>query len=100
MTLAKMLIVAATGMMVGSSALAVELTNDGKILAVDNTGKTVKIEHGPPVGTTGAAASKVFTYDYKVRNTALLDGLRVGDKVRFTTEGENQDWTVTKIQKQ
>jgi hypothetical protein len=30
----------------------------------------------------------------------MLDGLQAGEKVRFTTEGENQDWTVTKIQKQ
>lgn len=100
MTLAKMLIVGATGMMLSSAALAAELTNDGKILAVNNAAKTVKIEHGPPLGTTGSAAGKTFTYDYKVRNAAMLDGLQAGDKVRFTSEGDNQDWTVTKIQKQ
>ena len=100
MTLAKMLIVGATATMLGSAALAVELTNDGKILAIDNATKTVKIEHGPPLGTTGSAANRTFTYDYKLRNMNMLEGLAVGDKIRFTSEGENQDWTVTKIQKQ
>ena len=86
--------------MIGSAALAVELTNDGKILQIDKAKAVVKIEHGPPVGTTGSAANRTFTYDYKVPNASLLDSVAVGDKVRFTAEGENQDWRVTKIQKQ
>ena len=100
MKIAKIAMISAAAMMIGSLASAVELTNDGKILTIDKTKLTMKIEHGPPLGTTGSAPNRTFTYDYKAKDASLLDGLQAGDKVRFTTEGQNADWTVVKIQKQ
>ena len=100
MKIAKIAMISAAVMMISSLATAVELTNDGKIVSIDKTTGTAKIEHGPPVGTTGSAANRTFTYDYKAKSASMLDGLQAGDKVRFTTEGEGQNWTMTKVQKQ
>jgi len=93
--------IAAAATMISSWALAAQVTNDGQVVKVDQAKGTVTIEHGPQ-GTTGSAAPKrTFVYEYKVPNAAVLNTLKVGDKVHFTAEDTGgQIWTATTIQKQ
>ena len=62
-------------------ALAQQLA-DGEIRKVDRKAKTLTIKHGPIAAIDMPAMTMVF----QVTNTAMLDQVKKGDKIRFQAE--------------
>jgi len=76
-------------------ALAQGANASGEVTKIDKAGGRLEIRHGeikaldmPPMRMT-----------FRVREPRLLEGLAVGDKVRFTAEKVDGQFTVTAISK-
>lgn len=67
---------------------------DGEIKKVDKDGGKVTIKHGDikNLGMPG------MTMVFRVQDSAMLDNVREGDKVRFTADKVNGALTVTTIE--
>lgn len=70
---------------------AADLT-EGEVLQLDRQRGTVTLKHGDMPKLRMSAMIMTF----EVRNKAELEGLQVGDKVRFDADGS---FTVTRIEK-
>ncbi len=66
---------------------------EGKVIAVVPEGDQVVVEHGEIKGFMGA-----MTMGYKVQSPSLLQGLKAGDRIRFTMDTEKK--IITNISKQ
>ena len=73
-----------------SAALA-----DGEIRKVDKDAKKITIKHGPIQNLDMPAMTMVF----QVKDPAMLEQVKMGDKVKFATEKLGGAYTVTKIEK-
>ena len=73
-----------------SAALA-----DGEIRKVDKDAKKITIKHGPIESLDMPAMTMVF----QVKEPAMLEQVKAGDKVKFATEKLGGAFTVTKIEK-
>ena len=71
----------------------VQLT-DGEIRKVDKDAKKITIRHGPIVDLDMPAMTMVF----QVKDPAMLDQVKSGDKVKFAAEKTGGAYTVTKIE--
>lgn len=81
---------------IGGSPLAaqpMEMT-DGEIRRIDKEQGKMSIRHGPLVNLDMPAMTMVFV----VQDRAMLDQVKVGDKVRFHAEKIGSQYTVTKIE--
>jgi len=67
---------------------------EGEVRRVDKDAKKITIRHGPIVYLDMPAMTMVF----QVRDPALLDKVKAGDKVRFTAEKTGGAFTVTTIE--
>lgn len=76
----------------GASAAAPQ--SDGEVRKVDREQGKLTLRHGPLPNLDMPAMTMVF----KVADPKLLEGLKSGDKVRFTAEKLNGAFTVTAIQ--
>lgn len=74
------------------SAAAVAMT-DGEVRKIDRDAGKVTLRHGPIVNLD----MQGMTMSFRVANPAMLDGLNVGDKVRFIAERVNGAILVTRI---
>ncbi len=68
--------------------------SDGEVRKVDKQAKKITIKHGPLANLDMPAMTMVF----QVKDPALLDQLKAGDKVKFQAEKVGSALTVTKIQ--
>jgi Cu(I)/Ag(I) efflux system protein CusF len=68
--------------------------NDGEVRKVDKEQGKVTLRHGPLQNLDMPAMTMVF----KAADPKMLDGLKEGDKVKFTAEKVNGAFTVTAIQ--
>jgi Cu/Ag efflux protein CusF len=75
-------------------AQAAALT-DGEIRRVDKEAKKLTIKHGPIQNLDMPAMTMVF----QVKDSAMLDQVKAGDKVRFQAEKVGGAYTVTRIEK-
>jgi len=75
-------------------ASAAALQSEGEVRKVDKDQGKLTLRHGPLENLGMPAMTMVF----KVADPKLLDGLRDGDKVRFTAEKVNGAFTVTALQ--
>lgn len=80
---------------VAASALAQTPTTAGEVTKLDKAGSRVTIKHGeiknldmPPM-----------TMTFRAREPKLLDGLAVGDRVRFVVQRIDGQYTVTALSK-
>lgn len=80
---------AASGATQASSAMA-----DGEIRKVDKDAKKLTIKHGPLQSLDMPAMTMVF----QVKDPAMLEQVKVGDKVRFEAEKVGGAFTVTRIE--
>lgn len=81
---------------IGASPLAaqpMEMT-DGEIRRIDKEQGKMSIRHGPLVTLDMPAMTMVFV----VQDRAMLDQVKVGDKVRFHAEKIGSQYTVTRIE--
>jgi Cu(I)/Ag(I) efflux system periplasmic protein CusF len=74
---------------------AQETTTKGEVTKIDRAGGRVTLKHGeiknldmPPM-----------TMIYQVRQPSLLEGLAVGDRVRFTAERVDGRYTIVTLHK-
>jgi Cu/Ag efflux protein CusF len=75
-------------------ALAAPELADGEIRKVDPDGAKLTIRHGPLQDLDMPGMTMVF----QVKDSAMLDKLQVGDKVRFRAERISGRLTVTEIE--
>jgi len=68
---------------------------DGEIRKVDRDAKKITIKHGPIKSLDMPAMTMVF----QVKDPAMLDQVKAGDKVKFDAEKLGGAFTVTKIEK-
>jgi len=80
---------AAAGATQPSSAMA-----DGEVRKVDKDAKKITIKHGPLQKLDMPAMTMVF----RVKDPAMLDRVKAGDKVKFEAEKIGGAFTVTQIE--
>jgi Cu(I)/Ag(I) efflux system periplasmic protein CusF len=68
--------------------------SDGEVRKVDKEQGKVTLRHGPLANLEMPAMTMVF----KAAEPKLLDGLKEGDKVKFTAEKVNGAFTLTAVQ--
>ena len=84
---------APTGEMKMDKAAAADMT-DGEIRKVDKDTKKITIKHGEIKNLDMPGMTMVF----QVKDPAMLDKVKAGDKVKFTAEKMNGALTVTGIE--
>jgi len=67
---------------------------DGEIRKVDKDAKKITIKHGPMPALDMPAMTMVF----QVKEPAMLDQVKAGDKVKFEAQKLGGAYTVTKIE--
>jgi len=77
------------------AALAQSASADGEIRKIDAKAGRVIIKHGDWKGMEMQAMTMAF----RVRDAALLNGLKVADTVRFDIEKDGGDFVVTAIER-
>lgn len=68
--------------------------SEGEVRKVDKGAKKITIKHGPLVNLDMPAMTMVF----RVKDPAILDKLKPGDKVKFQAEKIGGGFAVTKIE--
>lgn len=68
------------------------VAGEGKVIALVPNAQQIVVEHGDIKGFMTA-----MTMGYKVNHTALLEGLKAGDSIRFTIDTQRK--TITTIEK-
>ena len=68
---------------------------DGEIRKVDKEAKKLTIKHGPIPSIDMPPMTMVF----QVKDPAMLDQVKAGDKVKFQAEKAGGQYVVTKIEK-
>lgn len=66
---------------------------DGEVRKVDKDARKITLKHGPLQSLDMPAMTMVF----RVKDAAMLEQLKPGDKVQFTAEQQGGALTVTKI---
>ena len=77
------------------AALAQSASADGEIRKIDAKAGRVIIKHGEWKGMNMQAMTMVF----RVRDAAVLNGLKVADTVRFVIEKDGADYVVIAIER-
>ena len=78
----------------GATAGAATALSDGEIRKVDKEAKKITLRHGPIPSLDMPAMSMVF----QVKDPAMLDQVKAGDKIRFQAEKIGGQYTVTHIE--
>ena len=68
--------------------------SDGEVRKVDKDAKKITIKHGPLANLDMPPMTMVF----QVKDPAMLDQVKAGDKVKFQAEKVGSAYTVTKIE--
>ena len=78
----------------GSAKAASAPLAQGEVRKVDKTGKTITLKHGPIPNIDMPA----MTMEFPVKDAALLDKAKPGQKVRFQAEMIGGTATVTRLE--
>jgi len=97
----KINVVAATmlvlsGGMLANVALAQGPMVDGQVTKIDQSAGKITLKHGP---IKKLDMNEGMTMVFRVQDPAMLNQVKVGDKVRFDADRVNGQITVTKIEK-
>jgi Cu(I)/Ag(I) efflux system protein CusF len=68
--------------------------SDGEIRKIDKDAKKLTIKHGPLANLDMPAMTMVF----RVKDPAMLDQVKQGEKIRFVAEKEGGAYVVTQIE--
>lgn len=71
-----------------------QVLSDGEVRKVDKDAKKITIKHGPLQNLNMPPMTMVF----QVKDQAMLDQVKAGDKVKFQAEKVGGEFTVTKIE--
>jgi Cu(I)/Ag(I) efflux system periplasmic protein CusF len=69
---------------------------DGKVTKIDQAAGKITIKHGP---LKQFDMDEGMTMVYRAADPAMLERIKVGDKVKFTVDRSNGQFTVTNIEK-
>lgn len=69
--------------------------SDGEVRKVDKSARKITIKHGPLANVDMPAMTMVF----QVKDPAMLDKVKAGDKVKFQAEKIGGGYAVTKIER-
>ena len=69
--------------------------SDGEVRRVDKDAKKLTLRHGPLTNLDMPAMTMVF----QVKNPAMLDEVKVGDKVKFRAEKMGAAFTITELER-
>ena len=78
-----------------ATALAQSPTASGEVTRLDKEGRRVTLKHGELKGLDMPPMTMIF----RVRDAKLLDGVAVGDRIRFTAEKLDGQYTLTALSK-
>jgi Cu/Ag efflux protein CusF len=87
-----------TGLAVAALSIAAwaqAATAAGEVTKLDKAGGRITLKHGE----LKALDMPPMTMSFRVRDAKLLDGVAVGDRVRFTAEKLDGQYTVTALSK-
>jgi len=68
--------------------------SQGEVRKIDLAGQKITLRHGP-IDSVGMPP---MTMVFSVRDAALLQGIKTGDKVRFQVEQQGSQFVVTELQ--
>jgi Cu/Ag efflux protein CusF len=88
--IAALILAVASGVALAQSAALTE----GEVRKVDKAAKKITLKHGPIVNLDMPAMTMVF----QVKDPAILEQVKSGDKVRFRAEKVGGTFTVTRIE--
>ncbi|WP_316179984.1 MULTISPECIES: copper-binding protein [unclassified Bradyrhizobium] len=94
-TFSQLTTAAALVLALASPALAAEAIS-GDVKKVDEANAKITLHHGP---AKSLGMDEAMTMVYRVKDAALLKGLKAGDKVKFEAVEDASGYTVTKIEK-
>ena len=77
-----------------TSAVDIATMSDAEVRKVDKDAKKITLKHGEIKNLEMPAMTMVF----QVKDTALLDKVKVGDKVKFKAEKVASGYAVTEIE--
>jgi Cu(I)/Ag(I) efflux system protein CusF len=86
----------ATALVVLLAGTALAQPTDGEVRKIDKAQSKVTLKHGEIKNLEMPPMTMVF----RVKDPKMLDALTVGDKVRFSVEKVDGQYTVTTISKQ
>lgn len=78
-----------------SAALAQAAMTEGSVEKIDQAAGKITLNHGPIKNLDMEAMKMVF----RVKEASMLNGLKVGQKVKFEADRVNGQITVTRIEK-
>lgn len=78
----------------GTTASQASGLSDGEIRRVDKDAKKITVRHGPLQNLDMPAMTMVF----QVKDPAMLDQVKVGDKIKFQAEKVGGAFTITQIE--
>ncbi|MFS0757167.1 copper-binding protein [Noviherbaspirillum sp. 1P10PC] len=79
-----------------ATAGAADAMSTGEVRKIDKGTGKMTIKHGPLANLGMDAMTMVF----RVKDKAMLDQVKVGDKINFVAEEPNGQLTVTRLEKQ
>lgn len=79
---------------VNSAAIEASVMSEGVVRKIDAANGRITLKHGPLVNLDMPAMTMVF----RVQSPALLNAVKVGDRVKFHAENINGAYFVTAIQ--
>ena len=77
-----------------STAQAQSALTEGEVRKVDKEAKKITIKHGPLTNLDMPGMTMVF----QVKDPAMLDSVKAGDRIRFMAERIDGAYTVTQLQ--
>ena len=78
-----------------TSALSAQAI-DGEVKKIDQGAAKITLKHGP---AKSLGMDEPMTMVYRVKDPAMLQQIKVGDKVQFEAEEAASGYTITKMQK-
>jgi Cu(I)/Ag(I) efflux system periplasmic protein CusF len=90
------ILAAAVLLTTASAALAQTALADGQVTKIDKAAGKISIRHGP---LKRFGMDEGMTMVYRVADPALLEGIKISDKIKFSADRTNGQFTVTKIEK-
>jgi Cu/Ag efflux protein CusF len=85
---------AASVALVAPAANAQTHMSSGEVMKVDNEAAKITIKHGPLLNLNMPG----MTMGFKVKDRAMLNQVKLGDKISFIAESLNGVLTVTKLE--
>jgi Cu(I)/Ag(I) efflux system periplasmic protein CusF len=86
----------ALGLLARGVTLAQTSMIDGQVTKIDEAAGKITIRHGP---LKQFGMDEPMTMVYRASDLAIISDVKVGDKIRFTADRVNGQFTVTKIEK-